>query len=164
MFLAFAGLALADAQYLIAGVVAAFGLLMLTAWLRYADVPRASRAYNDRDRERAFALLATTPFGGRFLSREYRIYYRHVRARCLAHWERWTECVTEAEAALAIPGIGEPAADCHVVAAQAYYHLGDRASSERHLSAAKSLPHNTAVDKGLARVEQMLRPVAAVEG
>lgn len=163
LFLAFAGLALIDQQYLIAGVVAGLGLLMAFAWLRYADVPRAARAFNDRDRLRAFDLLSKTPFGGRFLAREYRVYYHHVRARCLGHWERWAECVQEAEAALRIPGVGEPAADCHVVAAQAYYHTGDRAAAERHLAAAKALPRNTAVDKGVARVERMLRPVP-VEG
>jgi ATP/maltotriose-dependent transcriptional regulator MalT len=163
LFLAFAGLAFVDGQHRVAAVAAGLGALMLAAWLRYGDVPRASRAFNDRNRERAFELLSKSPFGGRFLAREYRVYHHHVRARCLGHWERWAEAAAEAEAALAVPGIGEPAADCHVVAAQARYHTGDRDAAERHLAAAKSLPHNTAVDKGLARVERMLRPVP-VEG
>lgn len=132
-------------------------VLMLLAWLRYHDVPRAERAFNARQRDAAWALLAGVPFDGRWLRREARIYRHHVRSLCLLHQEKWAEAAAEAEAALDVPGISTEAPGCHLAAAKAYAFMGIHAKAAVHADAARNLPHGDAVDKGLARIDRMLQ-------
>lgn len=143
-------------QRLWGAVCALPAVLMVAAWFRYHDVPRAERAFNARQRDAAWELLAGVPFGGRWLRREARVYRHHVRSLCLIHDEKWAEAAAEAEAALAVPGIAEEAPGCHVAAAKAYAFLGDSAKARAHADAARKLPHGDAVDKGLARLDRML--------
>jgi hypothetical protein len=152
-----AGLLVAGQSFL-AAVAGGLALLMLAAWFRYHDVLRAGRAYDLRQADRAWELLDGVPFGGRFLRRECRIYYHHVRARCLLRREEWNRAAAEAESALGVRGIGDEAPGCHLAAAQAYAHLGDLGAARRHADEARRLPHSEIVSKGLARIEAMLKP------
>lgn len=143
-------------QALLAGIAATLGALMLLAWFRYHDVLRAGHAYDVRNADAAWDLLEGVPFGGRFLRRECRIYYHHVRARCLLRREDWTRAADEAERALAVRGIGDEAPGCHLAAAQAYAHLGDLAAARRHADEARRLPHSEVIERGLARIAPLL--------
>ena len=153
--------ALSGAHAWIGAVCGGLALVTTFTWMRYGDVSRAAHAYTSRDRDRAWAILEHTPFGGRCLTVEYRIYYHQVRASCLLRFGRWQDAVREAEAALAIRGIAAQAPACHVSAAEAYAHLGSRIDAERHLQGAREHAHNTAVDRGVARVELILASLAA---
>jgi hypothetical protein len=161
--LVFAGLAAyawsgaAGDQQTLGLVLTLMAALMVWGWLRYADVPRAARAFTNQDRTRAWSLLDKTPFGGRWLAPALRVYYHHVRTLCLLHWDRWDEAAREAEAGLRVPSIGDRAPALHASAAEAYAYLGDRAAAERHVTAAKSQPCNAAVVNVLGRVERTLK-------
>jgi hypothetical protein len=148
-------------QSLWAAIVAIPVALLVAAWFRYHDVPRAERAFNAMDRGRAWRLLESVPFGGRLLRRECRIYYHHVRSLCLLHEERWKEAAEEAEAALGVRGIADQAPGCHLAAAKAYAFLGDRARAAVHADSARKLPHSEAVEKGLARIARVLADAPA---
>lgn len=148
-------------QNLIGAVTLALGLLMVLAWFRYHDVKRAESAFNGHDRTQAWTYLESVPFGGRLLARPVRIYYHHVRALCLQKEEKWADAAREAEEAVRIAGKREEAAACHLAAARSYVHTGDLGAARRHADAARTLPHGDAVDRGLARVEHLLRPDGA---
>lgn len=145
-------------QNLIGSVTLALGLLMALAWVRYHDVKRAESAFNGHRRDVAWTYLESVPFGGRLLARPVRIYYHHVRALCLQKDEKWAEAAREAEAAVRIAGKREEASACHLAAARSYVHMGDLDAARRHVDSARQLPHGDAVDRGLARVEHLLRP------
>jgi hypothetical protein len=145
-------------QGILAGLTGTFAAFMLAAWFRYHDVLRAGRAYDLRNADAAWELLEGVPFGGRFLRRECRIYYHHVRARCLLRREDWGRAADEAERALAIPGIGDEAPGCHLAAAQACAHLGRLDDARRHADEARRLPHSEVVERGLARIGPLLNP------
>jgi len=151
---ALAAIAFAQAQHAVAAIAGLVALAMVATWLRWHDVPKAARLFNGHDRERAWAVLETVPFRGRFLRRECRIYYHQTRSLCLQKFERWDAAAREAEAALAVAGQRPEAAACHLAAAQSYAHLGDEDAARRHMAAASGMPHNEAVTKGLARVER----------
>lgn len=155
-FSTIAALAARDGQFMVAAVGLALSGLMLAAWFRYHDIQKAARAFNEHDRARAWEVLESIPFGGRFLRREARIYYHHVRSLCLQRSERWADAAREAESAVRAAGARVEAPGCHLAAAQAYAHLGDTEAARRHAEAARSLPHNESVTKGLARVERQL--------
>lgn len=145
-----------DAQREVALVVWGLAALMGLSWFRYHDVLRAERAYNTRDRDQAWTYLDSVPFGGRLLAGRVRAYYHHLRSRCLLHREQWADAVREAEAGLRVSASGSDAPGSHLAAAQAYVHLGDADAARRHAESARRLPHNDAIDKGLARLERAL--------
>jgi hypothetical protein len=142
-------------------VVTGLGVLLLLAWVRYSDVPRAARAYGLGDRERAWALLAKVPFGGRLLATPLRVYYHQVRASCLLKWERWEEAARESEAALALRGTDEQKASSHAAAALACVEMGDDEGARRHYAAAQALPHGEILSRRLARLATRLGGGAA---
>lgn len=152
----FAAVVLALGQPVWAAGAGVLGAVMLGTWARYHDVPRAAMAFNGQDKSRAWELLEGVPFGGRLLATKCRVYYHHVRARCLLHRDAWSDAAREAEAALRVRGIGEEAAGCHLAAAQAYAHMGDRDHAVPHIEAAQRLPHSEAVNKGVERVRKLL--------
>jgi len=156
LLVALAVVALLLDQPVWAGIAVFPALLLVAAWLRYHEVPRAERAFNAHDRDRAWRLLESVPFGGRTLRRECRIYYHHVRSLCLIQADKFAEAAAEAEAALQVRGIRDEAPGCHLAAAKAYALLGDLAKSSSHAEAARRLPHSEAVTKGLARLERAL--------
>ena len=155
-FLGMAAMAYADDQAWLPVAFLAMGLLFVHAWVRYADVPRASRAYNRGNRERAFELLEKTPAGGRFLAREYRIYYHQVRSRCLMGWGRYSDAVPEAQQVLRLDATERRHAASHTDLAQAYVNLGQREKAAEHLAAARNLDHTKALDRRLAEVAELL--------
>lgn len=144
-----------------AAAFAALAVATLYLWVRHADISRAVVAYSRRDRDRAFALIEATPFGGRFLSGTDRVRYHHIRGRCLLHRDRFAEAAAEAEAALGLGGGGEDSPACHTMAAEAYARLGDRAAAERHLAAAAQDGANSTIHSGIARIRRILDPSAA---
>jgi hypothetical protein len=159
-FLALTAVAAVDGRPLAALLGAAPVVLLLAAWVRYHDVPRAQRAFNARDRGRAWRLLESVPFGGRLLRRECRIYYHHARSLYLLDEERWQDAAKEAEAALGVPGIGDQAPGCHLAAAKAYAFSGNREKASFHAEAARKLPHTEAVERGLARLDRVIGDTA----
>jgi hypothetical protein len=130
--------------------------LLLAAWVRYGDVPRAGKAFNAGDRERAWAILAKTPFGGRLLATPVRVYYHQVRASCLLKWERWEEAARESEAVLSLRATDEQKASSHAAAALARVEMGDDATAKRHYESAKGLPHSEVLSRRLARLAPRL--------
>lgn len=159
IFALFAALAIALAavgQRLLAAPPGVLALLMLAAWFRYHDIRRAESAYNARNRTEAWRLLEGIPFGGRLLARECRIYYHNLRARCLLADEEWARAAAEAERAIGAGTSKDQTPGCHVVAAEAYVHVGDTEAARRHADAAKAMPHSEFVDRGLARLAHLL--------
>lgn len=142
-------------------VVLALALLAFAGWLRYGDVPRAAHAYGLGDRERAWALLAKTPAGGRLLATPCRVYYHQVRASCLLKWERWEESARESEAVLGLRATDEQKASSHAAAALARIEMGDDEAARRHYEAAKRLPHGEILSRRLARLAPRLEGGAA---
>lgn len=143
-------------QRLWAGAMAVFAVLTSLPLVGSTDLRRASAAFNAHDRDRAWTFLQQVPFGGRLLGRKGRTYYHHLRSLCLQKLERWADAAREAETAVRMAGRREEAPGCHLAAAQAYAHLGEVDAARRHAEAARSLPHNEAVTKGLARLERVL--------
>ena len=137
-------------------VVLALALLAFAGWLRYGDVPRAAHAYGLGDRERAWALLAKTPAGGRLLATPCRVYYHQVRASCLLKWERWEESARESESVLSLRATDEQKASSHAAAALARVEMGDDEGARRHYAAAKALPHGKILTRRLARLASKL--------
>jgi len=142
-------------------VVLFLAALLIAAWFRYGDVPRASRAFNAGDRDRAWALLEKVPFGGRFLATPIRVYYHQVRASCLLKWERWEEAARESEAVLGLRATDEQKASSHASAALARVEMGDDAGARRHYETAKRLPHSDVLSRRLARLSSRLEGAAA---
>jgi hypothetical protein len=136
--------------------VVVFAALTALPLIGTADLQRAGSAFNAHDREKAWTHLQSVPFRGRLLGRKGRTYYHHLRSLCLQKLERWPDAASEAEAAVRVAGRREEAPGCHLAAATAYAHLGEVDAARRHAEAARQLPHNDAVTKGLARLDRLL--------
>ena len=157
-----AGIALVASGSPWTGAVVLFlAFLLLAAWMRYGDVPRASKAFNAGDRDRAWALLEKVPFGGRLLAAPIRVWYHQARASCLLKWERWEEAARESEAVLGLRATDEQKASSHASAALARVEMGDDAGAKRHYETAKKLPHSDVLSRRLARLASRLEGAPA---
>lgn len=135
----------AVALFFVAGV-------MLYGWMRYGAISAARRQLRAGRIERAWAMLESTPFGGRLLARGLKPTFHLVRCACLIDLGRYPDVIREAETVLGLKTNAANVSTAHAALAQAYLGLERRAEARNHLVKARALPHKSGLDRMLSRI------------